>query len=159
MSDASKMPAEGDKAPAFKLPASTGGDVSLKDYQGKPVVVYFYPRADTPGCTTQACGFRDSADEYDKAGVGVVGISPDPIKAVDKFAKKHDLNFPLLADEDHAVCEAYGVWGEKKMYGKTYLGAARTTFLIDAKGVVRKVFEKVKPAGHEAEVLEAAKGL
>lgn len=130
--------------------------MSLKDYTGKTVVVYFYPRADTSGCTKEACGFRDSADAYEKAGVSVVGISPNPIEAVTKFAEKFHLNFPLLADADHAVCEAYGVWQEKSMYGKKYMGAARTSFLIGPDGKVKQVFEKVKPEGHEAEVLEAA---
>jgi peroxiredoxin Q/BCP len=153
MSEVSPYPAVGKKAPAFKLPGSEGADVSLKDFAGKPVVVYFYPKADTPGCTKEACGFRDAIAGYKKAKVPVVGISPDPIKAVDKFAKKFELNFPLLADEDHAVCEKYGVWQEKSMYGKKYWGAARVTFIIDGDGKVAHVFEKVKPEGHDAEVM------
>jgi peroxiredoxin Q/BCP len=152
-------PQPGSAAPDFRLPSSTGGEVGLSDFSGKTLVLYFYPKADTPGCTTQACGFRDATADYEAAGVSVVGVSPDPLKPVEKFATKRDLAFPLLADEDHAVCEAYGVWQEKSMYGKTYMGAARTTFLIDGSGTVRKVFEKVKPAGHEAEVLAAAKEL
>ncbi len=158
MSDSS-YPQPGTPAPAFELPSSTGGNVKLADYTGKPLVLYFYPKADTPGCTTQACGFNDAAAEYDKANVAVVGVSPDPMKPVAKFAEKFGLGFPLLADADHAVCEKYGVWQEKSMYGKKYMGAARTTFLIDGDGKVAKVFEKVKPQGHEAEVLAAAKEL
>ncbi len=154
MSD-SPYPQPGTAAPDFDLPSSTGKSIKLADYAGKTLVLYFYPKADTPGCTTQACGFRDSAAEYEKAGVAILGVSPDPEKNVMKFADKYDLTFPLLADEDHALCEAYGVWQEKSMYGKKYMGAARTTFVIDADGNVAKVFEKVKPAGHEAEVLEA----
>ena len=147
-------PQPGTAAPDFDLPSSDGRPIKLADYAGRTLVLYFYPKADTPGCTTQACGFRDAAAEYEKAGAAVVGVSPDPEAAVTKFARKHDLGFPLLADADHAVCEAYGVWQEKSMYGKTYMGAARTTFVI-RDGKVAKVFEKVKPAGHEAEVLEA----
>ena len=154
MSDASPYPAAGQKAPAFNLPASTGHTIALKDFAGKTVVLYFYPRADTPGCTKQACGLRDSIESFEKDGVVVLGISPDPITAVEKFAAKFDLNFPLLADEDHKVCEKYGVWQEKKMYGKTFMGAARTTFLIGKDGKVTHVMEKVKPEGHEKAVLE-----
>lgn len=154
MPDSPKYPAVGAKAPAFSLPSSTGETITLKDFSGKPVVVYFYPKADTPGCTKEACGFRDAIAGYKKADVPVVGISPDPIKAVDKFAKKFDLNFPLLADEDHAVCEKYGVWQEKSMYGRKYMGAARVTFIIDKSGKIAHVFEKVKPEGHDKEVLE-----
>jgi peroxiredoxin Q/BCP len=147
-------PAVGTAAPQFTLPASTGGTVSLEDFKGKQVVVlYFYPRADTPGCTKEACGFRDALADYDKAKVAVLGVSPDPVKAVEKFATKFHLNFPLLADEDHAVCEKYGVWQEKSMYGKKYWGAARVTFVIGRDGKVMHVFEKVKPEGHDREVL------
>jgi peroxiredoxin Q/BCP len=141
-------------APAFKLPASDGQTISLSDFKGKQnVVLYFYPKADTPGCTKEACGFRDALADYDKANVAVLGISPDPVKAVEKFAKKFTLNFPLLADEDHAVAERYGVWVEKSMYGRKYWGAARTTFVIGKDGKILHIFEKVKPAGHDAEVL------
>jgi peroxiredoxin Q/BCP len=141
-------------APAFELPASTGRTIALADFKGKQIVVlYFYPKADTPGCTKQACGFRDALADYDKAKVAVLGISPDPVKAVEKFGKKFTLNFPLLADEDHAVAERYGVWVEKSMYGRKYWGAARTTFVIGKDGKILHIFEKVKPEGHDAEVL------
>ena len=149
---------EGAKAPSFKLPSSTGESIDLADYAGKTIVLYFYPRADTPGCTKEACGFRDAIAGYKKLGVPVFGISPDPVKDVTKFAEKFDLNFPLLADEDHAVTEKYGVWQEKSMYGKKYMGAARTTFIIGPDGKIRHVFEKVKPEGHDQEVLEYLKG-
>jgi peroxiredoxin Q/BCP len=150
----STIPVAGKSAPKFKLPSSTGKDISLADFKDKQIVVlYFYPKADTPGCTKEACGFRDALADYDKAKVAVLGISPDPVKAVDKFSKKFELNFPLLADEDHAVAEKYGVWVEKSMYGKTYMGAARTTFVIGKDGKIAHVFEKVKPEGHDQEVI------
>jgi peroxiredoxin Q/BCP len=152
-------PEPGTAAPDFNLPSSTGENIKLSDFAGRHLVLYFYPRADTPGCTTEACGFRDSADDYEAAGVNVVGVSPDPETAVTKFADKYNLTFPLLADEHHTVCEAYGVWQEKSMYGKKYLGAARTTFVIDGDGQIVKVFEKVKPKGHEQEVLEAIQSM
>lgn len=145
-------------APEFKLPSSMGREISLADYAGKTVVVYFYPRADTPGCTVEACGFRDAIAEYGKLSVDVLGVSPDPVGDVTKFAQKYGLTFPLLADGDHSVCEKYGVWVEKSMYGKTYMGAARTTFVIKD-GKVAHVFEKVKPEGHEAEVLKVVESL
>jgi peroxiredoxin Q/BCP len=148
----------GDKAPTFKLPSSTGETIDLADYKGQRVVLYFYPRADTPGCTKEACGFRDAIAGYKKLGVPVFGVSPDPVKDVKKFAEKFKLNFPLLADEDHAVCEKYGVWQEKSMYGKKYMGAARTTFVISGDGKIEHVFEKVKPEGHDQEVLAFLKG-
>ncbi len=151
--DSPSCPAPGTAAPAFTLPSSDGSDVSLAGLGGSRAVLYFYPKADTPGCTTEACGFRDAAGGFTAEGVAVFGVSPDPIKAVAKFAKKLGLTFPLLADADHAVCEAYGVWREKRMYGKTYMGVARTTFIIGADGTIQKVFEKVKPEGHDAEVL------
>lgn len=153
MADRSPYPPVGTPAPAFNLPASTGESIALHDFVGKPVVVYFYPKADTPGCTKEACGFRDALAGYEKVGVPVFGISPDPIADVTKFAKKFDLNFPLLADADHAVCEKFGVWQEKSMYGRKYMGAARVTFIIDAAGKVAHVFEKVKPEGHDVEVM------
>jgi peroxiredoxin Q/BCP len=151
------MPTEplqaGEKAPSFKLPSSTDETIALGDYKGKTVVLYFYPRADTPGCTKEACGFRDAIAGYKKLGVPVFGVSPDPVEEVKKFAEKFDLNFPLLADGDHSVCEKYGVWAEKSMYGKKYWGAARTTFIIGPDGKIAHVFEKVKPEGHDQEVL------
>ncbi|MEL7239167.1 MAG: thioredoxin-dependent thiol peroxidase [Planctomycetota bacterium] len=156
--DLSLYPAAGKKAPAFNLPSSTGEKIKLSDYAGQTVVLYFYPKADTPGCTKQACGFRDSKDAYEKAGIVVLGVSPDPEAKVTKFAEKYDLNFPLLADEDHKICEKYGVWQEKSMYGKTYHGAARTTFVIGEDGKIAHVFAKVKPAGHEEMVLAAIQG-
>ena len=126
----------GTKAPDFTLPDENGEDVALADLAGTTVVLYFYPKADTPGCTTQACGIRDHLPDYTSAGVRVLGVSPDPVKLVKKFHDQQDLNFTLLADEDHAVCEAYGVWAEKSMYGKTYMGALRATFIIDAEGTI-----------------------
>src|SRR3954470_18102145 len=149
------LPKTGTKAPSFKLPSSSGKTISLAEYAGeKTVVLYFYPRADTPGCTKEACGFRDALADYDKANVAVLGVSPDPVEAVTRFANKFHLNFPLLADADHAVCDKYGVWQEKSMYGKKYWGAARTTFVIGKDGKVAHVFEKVKPEGHDREVLD-----
>ena len=149
----SALPMVGEHAPKFTLPASTGETISLADFAGKKtVVLYFYPRADTPGCTKEACGFRDALADYDKANVAVLGISPDSIEDVTKFAEKFHLNFPLLADADHSVAEKYGAWQEKSMYGKKYWGAARTTFVIDKAGKIAHVFEKVKPVGHDQEV-------
>ena len=144
----------GAKAPTFKLESSTGETIDLADHKGKRVVLYFYPRADTPGCTKEACGFRDAIASYRKLDVPVFGISPDPVEDVKKFAEKFKLNFPLLADADHAVAEQYGVWQEKSMYGKKYMGAARTTFVISPAGTIERVFEKVRPEGHDQEVLE-----
>ena len=145
----------GQVAPSFKLPASNGETIDLAEVVAKkPVVLYFYPKADTSGCTVEACGFRDAAPDYKKAGVTVLGISPDPIEKVTKFAEKYKLNFPLLADADHVVCEKYGVWKEKSMYGRKYWGAMRVTFVIAEGGKIEQVFEKVKPAGHEKQVLE-----
>jgi peroxiredoxin Q/BCP len=145
----------GDSAPDFTLPDQTGKDVTLSELRGKTVVLYFYPRADTPGCTAQACGVRDHDADYEAAGVTVVGVSPDPVSAVAKFAEKYDLRFPLLADEDHAVAEDYGVWGEKSMYGKTYFGVSRSTFIIDPDGRIAHVIPKASPKTHDAEVLAA----
>ena len=145
----------GDDAPDFTLPDQQGNPVTLSGLRGQTVVLYFYPKADTPGCTTQACGVRDRRPEYDHANAVVLGVSPDPVKAVAKFDDKYTLGFTLLADEDHAVCEAYGVWGEKSMYGKKYMGAERTTFVIDPEGKVAEVFRKVKPAEHDDLVLAA----
>ncbi len=144
----------GQKAPMFILPASNGQRIDLASFRGKsPVVLYFYPKADTPGCTKEACGFRDSIDHYKKAETAVLGISPDPAEDVQAFSDKFTLNFPLLADADHKVAEAYGVWQEKNMMGRKYMGVVRTTFIIDKAGKIAHVFEKVKPEGHEQEVL------
>ena len=142
----------GQKAPAFALSDQRGDKVKLSDFKGRKVLVFFYPKADTPGCTTQACGIRDHQADFSVAGAVVLGVSPDPVKAVRKFSEKQHLNFELLADEDHAVCEAYGVWVEKSMYGKTYWGAKRATFVIDEDGVVRAAF-KANPETHDADVL------
>ncbi len=145
----------GDKAPDFTLRDQNGEEVTLSDLKGQTVVVYFYPRADTPGCTTQACGIRDRSDEYAEAGAKVIGISPDEVEEIAKFAGKFDLGFTLLADPDHAVAEKYGAWGEKSMYGKKYLGVLRNTYIVDAKGKVARVFPKVQPKKHDALVLKA----
>ena len=150
---------QGTQAPDFDLPDENGDAVKLSDLKGQTVVLYFYPKADTPGCTTQACGIRDHLPDYTEAGVRVLGVSPDPVKAVKKFHDKQALNFTLLADEDHAVCEAYGVWGEKSMYGKTYMGAARATFIIDGEGKIVHVIPKASPKTHDDEVLKALAGL
>jgi peroxiredoxin Q/BCP len=146
---------EGATAPAFSLPSDDGGTVALKDLRGRKVVLFFYPKDDTSGCTAEACEFRDSWAAVKRQGAVVLGVSPDGVKSHGKFKEKYDLPFPLLADEDHAVAEAYGVWGEKSMYGRKYFGILRTTFVIDEAGRVAKVFEKVKPRGHAAEVLAA----
>jgi peroxiredoxin Q/BCP len=145
----------GDKAPDFELPDQDGRAVRLSDFRGQQTVVYFYPKADTPGCTTQACGVRDHRADYAKVGSVVLGISPDPVKKVKKFHEKYDLDFALLADEGHAVADTYGVWAEKSMYGKKYFGNERTTFIIDSDGKVAEVLRKVKPAEHDALVLKA----
>jgi peroxiredoxin Q/BCP len=149
------MLSPGDLAPDFEVPDQDGNSVKLSDLRGQTVVLYFYPKADTPGCTTQACGVRDHRGEYEAAGVRVLGISPDPVAAVKSFHDKQGLNFPLLADADHAVCEAYGVWVEKSMYGRTYMGAERSTFIIGPDGVVQDVLRKVKPSEHDGLVLAA----
>jgi thioredoxin-dependent peroxiredoxin len=145
----------GDPAPDFELPDQDGNPVKLSDLRGQPVVVYFYPKADTPGCTTQACGVRDRRADYANAGAVVLGISPDPVAKVKKFHDKQRLNFALLADEGHHVADAYGVWAEKSMYGKTYFGNERTTFVIAPDGSVAQVLRKVKPAQHDELVLAA----
>ena len=145
----------GTLAPDFELADQNGNPVRLSTLRGHPVVLYFYPKADTPGCTTQACSVRDHRADYQAAGATVLGVSPDPVTAVKKFSDKFDLDFTLLADPDHAVCEAYGVWAEKSMYGKKYWGALRATFIIDANGVVAHVIPKVSPKTHDDEVLEA----
>jgi thioredoxin-dependent peroxiredoxin len=148
-------PGTGDLAPDFTLPDQDGEQVSLSSFRGKTVVLYFYPKADTPGCTTQACGVRDHRADYDNAGAVVLGVSPDPVKKVKAFDDKYGLAFPLLADADHSVAEAYGVWGQKSMYGRKYMGVERTTFVIGADGVIQEVFRRVKPAQHDELVLGA----
>ena len=149
------MPDADDTAPDFTLPDQDGNEVALADLKGQRTVLYFYPRADTPGCTTQACGIRDHASDYDAAGVRVVGVSPDTVAAIKRFADKQSLGFTLLADEDHSVAEAYGVWVEKSMYGKKYMGVQRSTFIIDSDGRIARVFPKVSPKTHDEVVLKA----
>ena len=146
---------EGTTAPAFKTTDQNGESVSLKELRGRKVVLYFYPKDDTPGCTKEACSFRDAYSKFKKKDIAVLGVSPDKEAAHKKFVTKYQLPFTLLADTDHSIAEAYGVWGEKKFMGRTYLGVHRTTFLIDEKGKIRKIFEKVKPEDHASEVLEA----
>jgi peroxiredoxin Q/BCP len=146
---------QGSQAPDFELPDQDGRAVKLSDFRGQPVVVYFYPKADTPGCTTQACGVRDHHADYAKAGAVVLGISPDPVAKVKRFHEKQALNFPLLADEDHAIADSYGVWAQKSMYGRIYFGNERTTFIVDPDGRVARVLRKVKPAEHDQLVLKA----
>jgi peroxiredoxin Q/BCP len=150
---------EGQKAPDFTLPADNGQKIKLKDLRGSPVVLYFYPRDDTPGCTREACAFRDRSQELAKAGAKVFGVSPDDVASHEKFRDKFELNFPLLADEDHQVAEKYGAWREKNMYGKVSMGIQRSTFLIDAEGKVSKVWKKVSVDGHDQQVLDALKEL
>jgi peroxiredoxin Q/BCP len=145
----------GQAAPDFSLPDQDGEELTLSDLRGETVVLYFYPRADTPGCTTQACGVRDRRADYESAGARVIGVSPDPVDAVMKFAEKFDLEFTLLADTDHAVADAYGTWVEKSMYGKKYMGVQRATFLIGPDGTIAKVFPKVQPKKHDDAVLKA----
>ena len=143
----------GKTAPDFELPDQDGEPVRLSELRGGPVVLYFYPKADTPGCTTQACGVRDHLPDYEEAGAVVLGVSPDPVQRVKRFHDKQHLNFRLLADEDHSVAETYGVWVEKKMYGKTFWGTQRATFVIDPDGTVAHVIPKVSPKTHDEEVL------
>lgn len=140
-------------APDFQLLDESGVTHKLSDYRGKDVVLYFYPKDDTSGCTTEACNFRDDYSAYEKAGVTILGVSPDSVESHAKFKKKFHLPFNLLADTEHKVCEMYGVWGKKQMYGNEYFGVNRTTFLIGKDGMIRKVFEKVKPADHSAEII------
>jgi peroxiredoxin Q/BCP len=149
----------GDKAPDFTLPTDGGGKVSLKDLRGKVVVLYFYPKDDTSGCTAEACAFRDALPDFSKVKATIVGISRDPVASHDKFKKKYRLPFPLASDQDGKVCEDYGTWVEKSMYGRKYMGIERATFLIDGKGAIRKVWRKVKVPGHAEEVLGAAEAL
>lgn len=147
----------GDKAPDFKLPADGGETISLKDYKGRKLVVYFYPKDDTPGCTAESCAFRDNLPKLGKLGVDVIGVSKDSVKKHDKFKVKYDLNFPLLSDEEGDMCERYGTWVEKSMYGKKYMGIDRSTFLIDEQGKIAAIWRKVKVEGHVEEVLAAIK--
>lgn len=146
---------EGSTAPAFKANDAEGNSISLKDLRGQKVVLYFYPKDDTPGCTKEACSFRDGFAKFKRQGIKVIGVSPDKEASHQKFAAKYELPFTLLADTDKAIAEAYGVWGEKKFMGRTYMGVLRTTFLIDEKGKIKKIFEKVKPEEHASEVLAA----
>jgi len=148
----------GDKAPEFSLPATTGETISLKDQAGKKVVLYFYPADDTPGCTIEACGFRDSIDQLDVAGAVILGVSADSMESHDRFLTKFDLNFPLLSDEDKTVANAYGAWGEKQRFGKTVIGMRRETFLIDEQGDIQNIWRQVKPEGHPEQVLAAIRG-
>jgi thioredoxin-dependent peroxiredoxin len=151
---------EGQEAPDFTLPDQDGKDLTLSDLRGGTVVVYFYPRAETPGCTTQACGIRDRGDEYAAAGArAVIGISPDQPEELRKFADNQGLEFTLLSDPDHAVAEAFGAWGEKSMYGKKYTGVLRSTYIVDGAGKVARVFPKVQPKKHDALVLKALREL
>jgi peroxiredoxin Q/BCP len=149
---------EGTIAPDFALESAGGGSVTLSAYRGKTVVLYFYPKDDTPGCTTEACNFRDDYSDILAAGAVVLGVSPDSVKSHDKFAGKYELPFPLLSDPDHQVAEMYGAWGEKKMYGRAYMGIIRSTYIIDKDGVIIKVFPQVSPANHSAEVLAILEG-
>ena len=149
----------GDKAPDFDLPTDGGGTLSLKDLKGKKVVLYFYPKDSTPGCTTEAQDFRDFHKDYARLGAIIVGASKDSVKSHDNFKAKQSLPFALLADTEGVLCDAYGVWVEKKLYGRTYMGIERATFLIDEKGVVREIWRKVKVKGHAGAVLESAKAL
>lgn len=146
-------------APDFSLPDQTGEPVSLADFNGKQLVIYFYPKDDTPGCTTEAKDFTALKDEFAAANTDILGISKDSVAKHDKFINKHDLGITLISDEDGEMCEAYGVWVEKSMYGKTYMGIERTTFLIDKDGIIREVWNKVKVKNHAEQVLEAVKGL
>jgi peroxiredoxin Q/BCP len=149
------IPQKGSPAPPISLPDDSGQTFVLSSLKGKNVVLYFFPKADTPGCTKESCEFRDISKKFTKANTVIVGISPDPVRAQARFKEKFDLPFVLLADVDHKAAEAYGVWKEKSMYGKKYMGIERTTFVIDTKGIVKKIFPKVKVDGHAEEVLAA----
>lgn len=152
-------PGAGDAAPAFSLPASGGRTVSAAGFAGKPYVLYFYPKADTPGCTKEACDFNEALSQFRGKGLDIVGVSPDPMKPIEKFAQKYGLDFPLASDADQALAKAYGVWVEKSMYGRTYMGMERSTFLVGADGRIARAWRKVSVPGHAAEVLAAAKAL
>ena len=149
----------GDDAPDFKLPADGGDELSLSSLKGRKVVLYFYPKDDTSGCTKEAMGFRDALADFEQAGATVVGVSKDGVARHDKFKAKYELNFPLVSDEGGTLCEAYGVWVEKSMYGRKYMGIERSTFLIDGDGKIARAWRKVKVTGHVEDVLEAARGL
>ena len=149
----------GDKAPDFDLPTDGGGKLSTKDLKGRKVVLYFYPKDDTSGCTKEAIAFGDALPQLEKMGATVIGVSRDSVASHDKFKTKYDLSFPLVADVDGTLCQAYGVWVEKSMYGRKYMGIDRSTFLVDGTGTVRKVWRKVKVPGHVEEVVEAVKAL
>ena len=157
--EAASGPALGDVAPAFSMPASGGRTVSSAELKGKPYLLYFYPKADTPGCTKQACGVQEALPQLGKLGLTVIGVSPDPMKPIEKFAGKYNLTFPLASDEDHKVAYAYGVWVQKSMYGRTYMGMERSSFLVGEDGKIVAVWRKVKPEEHAAQVMAAAKGL
>lgn len=159
MSDQTALLQEGAPAPDFTLPVNGGNTITLSTMKGQPVIVYFYPKDNTPGCTTEALDFSQLADDFAALGAGVIGISPDSVKKHENFVAKHDLKVTLAADTEKEVCEAFGVWVEKKMYGKTYMGVERSTFLIDADGKLAKIWPKVKVKGHAAEVLEATRAL
>lgn len=148
---------EGDRAPAFNVVADSGEKIALKGLKGKPVVIYFYPKDMTPGCTQESCDFRDDYSAFKRAGAVVLGVSKDPIESHKKFKDKHSLPFPLLADTDGKMCEAYGVWQEKSLYGRKFMGIVRTTFVVGPDGRIAKVFPKVKVKGHVAEVLDAVR--
>jgi peroxiredoxin Q/BCP len=149
----------GQKAPAFTLPRDGGGSVSLAQFKGRKLVIYFYPRADTPGCTRESIDFSQLRAKFDQAGTDILGVSADPVKAQDAFKKKHALTIGLLSDETHQMLEAYGAWGKKSMYGKSFTGVLRSTFLLGPDGRIAQIWPKVKVEGHAAEVLEAAKAL
>ena len=154
-----KAPVVGDKVPSFQLPATLVGEVSDHKLKGQAYVLYFYPKDDTSGCTAEACGFRDDLPAFGKLGLTVIGVSKDSLIKHEKFAKKYDLTFPLASDEDGTVCDTFGVWIEKSMYGRKYMGIERATFLVDAKGMIRAVWRKVSVTGHVADVKKAAKEL
>jgi peroxiredoxin Q/BCP len=147
----------GDKAPDFSMPASGGRTVSLAGQKGKPFLLYFYPKADTSGCTKQACGIQEALPQLGKLGLDVIGVSPDKMKPIEKFAEKYSLTFPLASDETKEVAQAYGVWVEKSMYGRKYMGMERSSFLIDGKGKIVRIWRKVKPESHAADVMAGAK--
>jgi peroxiredoxin Q/BCP len=155
----SAVPAEGNKAPNFSLPRDGGGNVSLQDFLGKKLVLFFYPKADTPGCTREAIAFTALSDEFSRSGTAVVGISADTVKAQEKFRDKHRLAVPLISDETHEMLEAYGVWGEKSMYGRKFMGIVRTTVLLGPDGRIARLWRNVKVDGHADEVLAAARNL
>ncbi len=150
---------EGDKAPEFSMPTDSGGTISLQDLKGRPVVLYFYPKDSTPGCTKEACAFRDLMPDFSKIDAEIIGVSKDSVKRHENFRAKNDLPFTLASDENGDICETYGVWVEKSMYGRKFMGIERATFLIDGKGKVRKVWRKVKVSGHAEEVLGATRTL